>query len=169
MAQVTLKGNPINSCGDLPAVGSAAPAFNLCGGDLSEQTLANFKGKNVILNIVPSFDTPTCATSVKTFNSKAGELGDTQIVNVSADLPFAQKRFCGEHSVEHVTNLSCFRNPEFGKAYGTTLVDGPLLGLQCRAIVVINGEGQVVHSELVPEIADEPNYDAAISACKQTA
>ncbi len=169
MAEVTLKGNTCNTSGDLPAVGSAAPGFTLVAADLSEKTLADFAGKNVIINIVPSFDTGTCATSVKTFNSKAGELGDTVIVNVSKDLPFAQKRFCEAEKVEHVTNLSAFRCCEFGKEYGAALVDGPLKGLLTRAIVVVNGAGKVTHTELVGEIVNEPNYDAALAAVKQTA
>ena len=163
MAQITLKGNPCNTSGNLPAVGSAAPAFTLVAGDLSEKTLADFAGKNVVLNIVPSLDTPTCATSAKTFNEKAGSLGDTVIVNVSQDLPFAQKRFCEINQVEHVTNLSSFRSGKFAEAYGIGIVDGPLKGLLGRAIVVLDGTGKVTHTELVPEIAQEPNYDAALA------
>ncbi len=164
MAEITLKGNPINTCGDLPAVGSAAPGFTLVAGDLSEQSLQDFSGNNIILNIVPSFDTPVCATSVKSFNEKAGQMDGTQVINISMDLPFAQKRFCESNQVEHVTNLSAFRCSDFGKAYGMELVDGPLKGLLGRAIVVINGQGNVVYTELVPEIAQEPNYDAALSS-----
>ena len=169
MAEITLKGNPCNTSGDLPAVGGAAPAFTLVGGDLSESTLATFEGKNVVLNIVPSFDTPVCATSVKSFNEKAGELGDTVIVNVSKDLPFAQKRFCESAQVEHVTNLSAFRCSKFAEDYGIGIVDGPLQGLLGRAVIVVNGSGEVVYTELVPEIAQEPNYDAALAALSQTA
>lgn len=169
MAEISLKGTPCNTSGDLPAVGSAAPNFTLVAGDLSEKSLADFAGKNVILNIVPSFDTGTCATSVKTFNSKAGDIGDTQIVNVSKDLPFAQKRFCEAEGVEHVTNLSAFRCSQFGEQYGIGLVDGPLNGLLARGIVVIDGEGKVTYTELVQDIVDEPNYDAVLEAVKQTA
>ena len=169
MAEITLKGNSVNTSGDLPTIGSSAPDFNLVGGDLSEKSLADFAGKNIILSIVPSFDTGTCATSVKTFNSKAGDLGDTVIVNVSKDLPFAQKRFCDAEGIEFVTNLSAFRSQEFGEKYGIGMIDGPLKGLLGRAIVVINTNGEVVYTELVPEIVDEPNYDAAISAVAQTA
>ena len=169
MAKITLKGSECNTCGELPAVGSAAPAFTLVAGDLSEKTLADYAGKNVILNIVPSLDTGTCATSAKTFNAKAGELSDTVIVNVSKDLPFAQKRFCEAESVEHVSNLSSFRCGGFSKDYGCEIVDGPLKGLLSRAIVVINGSGEVVYTEQVSEIVDEPNYDAALSAVGQTA
>ena len=169
MADITLKGNACKTSGDLPAVGSAAPTFTLVAGDLSEKTLADFAGKNVILNIVPSFDTGTCATSVKKFNESAGELGDTVIVNVSKDLPFAQKRFCEANSVEHVTNLSAFRCSGFGEGYGIAILDGPLQGLLGRAVVALDGEGKVTYTELVSEIVDEPNYDAALAAVKQTA
>ena len=166
MAGITLKGNACNTCGDLPAVGSAAPAFTLVGGDLGDITLDTFKGKKVILNIVPSFDTPTCATSVKTFNAKVGELGDTAVLNVSKDLPFAQKRFCEANNVEHVTNSSAFRCDGFDKGYGVGIADGPLKGLLARAVVVVDADGKVAYAELVPEIADEPNYDAAVAAAK---
>ena len=169
MAGITLKGNPINTSGDLPAVGSKAPGFTLVAKDLSEATLESFAGKKVVLNIVPSFDTGVCATSVKTFNQKAGEIGETVIANVSMDLPFAQTRFCEAENVEHVTNLSCFRSPEFGSAYGIQLVDGPLQGLLGRAVVVLNENHEVIYNELVPEIAQEPNYDAALNALTQTA
>jgi thiol peroxidase len=169
MASITLKGNPCSTSGDLPGVGSLAPAFTLVGGDLGEQTLADFAGKNVILNIVPSLDTPVCAISAETFNKSAGELGETVIVNVSKDLPFAQKRFCESNNVDHVVNLSAFRCGQFGKDYGIEIVDGPLQGLLGRAIVVLDGEGKVTYTELVPEIAQEPNYDAALAAVKQTA
>ena len=169
MANITLKGNPINTSGDLPAVGSSAPNFKLVAADLSEKTLADFAGKNVIINIVPSFDTPTCAMSVKRFNEAVGELGETVIVNVSKDLPFAQKRFCADNSLEHITNLSAFRCNKFGEDYGIAFADGPLLGLLARGIVVLDGEGKVTYTELTPEIADEPNYDAALDAVKQLA
>ena len=169
MAEISLKGNSCNTSGELPAVGSAAPDFTLVAGDLSESTLSDLAGKNVILNIVPSFDTGTCAMSVKTFNSKAGELGDTVIVNISKDLPFAQKRFCEAEGVEHVTNLSAFRCDQFGDQYGIALVGGPLKGLLARGIVVLDGEGKVTYTELVPDIVDEPNYDAALAAVSQTA
>ena len=143
MAGITLKGNACNTSGDLPAVGSAAPAFTLVGGDLSDVTLDTVAGKKVILNIVPSFDTPTFATSVQTFNSKVGDLGDAVILNVSKDLPFAQKRFCESNKVEHVTNASAFRCSGFGDSYGVSIVDGPLKGLLARAVVVIDAEGKV--------------------------
>ena len=169
MANITLKGNPCNTSGDLPAVGSAAPEFTLVAGDLSEKSLADFAGKNVIFNIVPSLDTPVCATSAQTFNNSAGELGDTVVINVSEDLPFAQKRFCESNNVEHVHNLSAFRCDQFGKDYGMTIVDGPLKGLLGRAIVVVDGGGKVTYTELVPEIAQEPNYEAALGAVKEIA
>ena len=169
MADITLKGNACKTSGELPAVGAAAPAFTLVAGDLSEKTLADFAGKNVIVNIVPSFDTGTCATSVKKFNESAGELGDTVIVNVSKDLPFAQGRFCEANKVEHVTSLSAFRCSKFGESYGIEILDGPLQGLLGRAVVAFNGEGKVTYTELVSEIVDEPNYEAALAAFKQTA
>ncbi len=169
MAAITLKGNPCNTSGDLPSAGSSAPEFTLIANDLSEKNLADFAGKNIILNIVPSFDTPVCATSVKSFNEKAGELDATVIVNVSKDLPFAQKRFCESAQVEHVTNLSAFRCSQFENDYGIGIIDGPLKGLLGRAVVVINPSGKVVYTELVPEIAQEPDYDAALSVVTQTA
>lgn len=169
MADITLKGNACKTSGDLPAVGSSAPAFTLVGADLAEQTLANFAGKNVIVNIVPSFDTGVCAMSVQKFNESAGNLGNTTIVNVSRDLPFAQKRFCEANNVEHVTNLSAFRCDKFGEDYGMTILDGPLQGLLGRAVVVLDGEGKVTYTELVPEITQEPNYEAALAAVPQTA
>lgn len=164
MSKITLKGNACNTSGDLPAVGQQAPNFTLVAGDLSEKTLADFSGKKVIFNVIPSLDTPTCATSAKKFNEQAGALGGTQIINVSKDLPFAQKRFCESNQVEHVSNLSAFRCSKFGQDFGLEIVDGPLKGLLARAIVAVDASGKVVHTELVPEIANEPNYDAAIKA-----
>lgn len=164
MASITLKGNPINTCGDLPAVGSQAHAFSLTGADLSDVSLDHFLGKNVILSIVPSFDTPVCASSVRKFNEALGANENVVVVNVSMDLPFAQKRFCESEGLDHVVNLSTFRSGEFGTNYGMTIVDGPLAGLLGRAIVVINPEGLVAYTELVPEIAQEPDYDAALAA-----
>ena len=169
MASITLKGNACNTNGDLPATGSAAPGFSLIAGDLSEVSLDAFKGKNIVLSIFPSMDTPVCATSVRSFNEKAAGLENTVVVNVSKDLPFAQKRFCESEGIENVTNLSAFRSDQFGNDYGMTIVDGPLAGLLGRAIVVINESGEVVYNELVPEIAQEPNYDAALTAVPQTA
>ena len=166
MAQVTLKGNPFNTLGELPKVGDVAPAFTLTRTDLSEVTLQDFKGQRVVLNIFPSLDTPTCATSVRTFNSRASQAANTVVLCVSADLPFAAGRFCTTEGLEKVVPASVFRNPGFGKAYGVTLVDGPLRGLLARSIVVFDEHGKVLHTELVPEIAQEPNYDAALKALK---
>lgn len=164
MADITLKGNACKTSGDLPAVGSAAPGFTLVGGDLSDVTLESLKGKKVVLNIVPSFDTGTCATSVKTFNAKVGEMGGAVVLNVSMDLPFAQGRFCTAESVEHVTSASAFRCGKFASDYGVKIEDGPLQGLLARAVVVIDADGKVAYTEQVSEIVDEPNYDAAIAA-----
>ena len=163
MATVTLKGNPVDVAGTLPAVGTAAPAFTLTAGDLSDVGLAAFAVKKKILNIFPSVDTPTCATSVRKFNEKAAARDGVAVLCISADLPFAQKRFCGAEGIEGVANLSTFRNPGFAEAYGVKLASGPLAGLTARAVVVLDENDQVLHSELVAEIADEPNYDAALA------
>jgi thiol peroxidase len=164
MAKITLKGNPCNTSGALPSIGTSTPDFKLVAGDLSEKSLADFAGKKVVLNIVPSLDTPVCGLSAKTFNEKVGGHHQAMIINISKDLPFAQKRFCESNQVDHVSNLSAFRCDQFGNDYGVTIVDGPLKGLLARAIVVIDESGKVVHNELVPEIAQEPNYDAALKA-----
>lgn len=164
MATVTFKGGPVETAGDLPAVGSAAPDFALCKGDLSTASLKDYAGKNVVLNIFPSVDTPTCASSVKKFNEEAAKLENTVVLCVSEDLPFAQGRFCGAEGIENVETLSSFRSPDFGKTYGTSILSEPLNGLQSRAIVVIDGDGNVKHAEHVAEIADEPNYEAALGA-----
>lgn len=163
MAEVTLGGNPVNTSGDLPQVGSAAPAFTLTGSDLSDVSASGFEGKNIVLNIFPSVDTPTCATSVRTFNERAAGLDDTAVICVSADLPFAQGRFCGAEGIENVSTASTFRS-SFGADYGVNLVDGPLAGVLARAVVVIGADGNVKHTELVSEIAKEPDYDAALGA-----
>lgn len=162
MAQITLRGNPINTVGELPAVGSKAPGFSLVGGDLAAVSSEQFAGKPVVLNIFPSIDTPVCATSVRTFNERAAGAGAT-VVNVSKDLPFAQARFCGAEGIENVKTASAFRD-SFGEDYGVTIADGPMAGLLARAIVVIGADGNVAYTELVPEIAQEPNYDAALAA-----
>lgn len=164
MADITLKGNPFHTCGALPAVGAEAPDCELLKGDLSVEKLSAIGGKRV-LNIFPSIDTPVCATSVRTFNERAAAIDGVTVVNVSMDLPFAQGRFCAAEGIEGVQNRSAFRS-EFADAYGVRIVDGPLAGLCARAIVVLGGDGKVVHSELVPEIAQEPNYEAAIAAVK---
>ncbi len=166
MAQVTLKGNPIHTSGELPKVGAPAPGFNLVKTDLGEATLKDYAGRRVVLNIFPSLDTPTCATSVRTFNALASGAANTTVLCVSADLPFAAKRFCSTEGLENVVPASCFRHAEFGAAYGVALVDGPLKGLLARAIVVIDAKGTVLHTQLVPEIAEEPNYEAALAALK---
>ena len=166
MAQVTLKGNPVQVNGELPAVGSKAPAFSLVAGDLSDATLASFAGKRKVLNIFPSVDTPTCATSVRKFNAEANALPNTVVLNISADLPFAQARFCGAEGLENVQNLSTLRGREFIENYGVAIADGPLAGLTARAVVVLDENDNVLHSELVKEIAEEPNYEAVLAVLK---
>ncbi|QKX17383.1 thiol peroxidase [Microbulbifer sp. YPW1] len=163
MANITLKGNPVTTVGELPAVGSQAPAFTLVQGDLSEITLEDFAGKRVVLNIFPSVDTPTCATSVRTFNEKVSSLDNTVVVCVSADLPFAMSRFCGAEGIENVKLGSAFR-ASFGDDYGVAFETGPLKGLLSRSVVVIDENGKVVYTEQVAETADEPSYEGAISA-----
>ena len=166
MAQVTLKGNPINFDGQLPQKGQQAPAFSLVGGDLSDVTLASLSGKRKVLNIFPSIDTPTCATSVRKFNVEASKLPNTVVLCISADLPFAQKRFCGAEGLDNVVNLSTMRGASFLKDYGVAIASGPLVGVAARAVVVLDENDKVLHSELVGEIADEPNYDAALAVLK---
>ena len=165
MAQVTLRGKPLSTAGELPTVGSQAPAFALTGKDLSDVTNATFAGKRVVLNIFPSVDTAVCATSVRTFNQRAAAMEGATIVNVSADLPFAQNRFCGAEGIENASTASSFRS-DFGQAFGLTLTDGPMRGLLARAVVVLDEHGKVAYTELVPEIAQEPNYDAALATLK---
>ncbi|MGF6693858.1 thiol peroxidase [Metapseudomonas resinovorans] len=164
MAQVTLKGNPITVDGQLPQQGQQAPAFSLVGGDLSDVTLASLSGKRKVLNIFPSVDTPTCATSVRKFNVEASKLANTVVLCISADLPFAQKRFCGAEGLDNVINLSTMRGANFLKDYGVAIATGPLAGIAARAVVVLDENDKVLHSELVGEIADEPNYAAAINS-----
>lgn len=163
MAQVTLRGNPFNTSGELPAVGSSAPGFSLVGSDLSEITADSLSGKKVVLNIFPSIDTPTCATSVRTFNERAAGRDDTVVLCVSEDLPFAAGRFCGAEGIANVVTGSGFRG-SFADDYGVRLQDGPLAGLAARSVVVLDAGGKVVHTQLVGEIADEPDYDAALAA-----
>ena len=163
MAEVTLGGNPVHTSGDLPEVGGPAPSFSLVGTDLGEVTTADFEGKNLVLNIFPSVDTPTCATSVRTFNERAAVLDDTVVLCVSAYLPFAHSRFCGAEGIENVSSASTFRS-SFGSDFGVTLTDGTLAGVLARAVVVVGADGTVKHAELVPEIAHEPDYDAALGA-----
>lgn len=164
MASITLKGNPIETIGSLPATNAAAPNFTVVKSDLSEVSLADFKGQRLILNIFPSVDTGTCATSVRKFNEEASKLENTQVLCVSADLPFAAGRFCGAEGIEKVATGSTFRSASFGSDYGVTVTTGPLAGLLSRAIVVVNEEGNVVYTEQVSEIVDEPNYQAAIAS-----
>jgi thiol peroxidase len=163
MAQVTRKGSPVQISGDLPKVGAAAPAFTLVGGDLTDVTLADFAGKRKILNIFPSVDTPTCATSVRKFNAQASNLNHTVVLCISADLPFAQARFCGAEGLENVKNLSTMRSAGFMQDYGVAIADGSMVGLTTRAVVVLDEHDKVLHSELVPEIGQEPDYAAALA------
>jgi thioredoxin-dependent peroxiredoxin len=162
MATTALGGNPVNTVGDLPSVGSH-PSFDLAKGDLSPLTQADVAGKKVILNIFPSVDTPVCATSVRKFNEQASSLDNTVVVCVSADLPFAQGRFCGAEGLANVQTASTFRS-DFGTSWGLAIAEGPFAGLLARAVVVLDESGAVTYTELVPEIAQEPNYDAAIAA-----
>ncbi|SHE80939.1 thiol peroxidase, atypical 2-Cys peroxiredoxin [Lampropedia hyalina DSM 16112] len=164
MAQITLKGNPVEVAGQLPQPGQTAPAFTLVGTDLAEVGLDGFAGQRKVLNIFPSIDTPTCATSVRTFNQHASELANTVVLCISADLPFAQARFCGAEGLENVKTLSAFRNPDFASDYGVAIASGPLRGLAARAVIVLDENNQVLHSQLVPEIAEEPDYAAAEAA-----
>lgn len=164
MAQVTMKGTPVNTNGELPAVGSDAKDFNLIAGDLSVKSLADYKGQNIVLNIFPSVDTGTCATSVRTFNKSAAALENTKVLCISRDLPFAQGRFCGAEGIENVEMLSDFRDGKFGEDYGLNFADGPFTGLSSRCVVVVNAEGKIIHTEQVTEIVDEPNYEAALGS-----
>jgi thiol peroxidase len=164
MATTALRGNPVSTAGDLPAIGST-PSFTLTKADLSEVSAGDLAGKNVVLNIFPSVDTPVCANSVRTFNQRAGELENTIVLCVSADLPFAQKRFCGAEGIENVEVASTFRS-DFGQSFGVQLAEGPMKGLMARAVVVLDPQGKVSYTELVPEIAQEPDYDAALASLR---
>lgn len=164
MAQVTLKGTPAQTIGDLPAVGQTAPEFTLVDKELKEVSLQDYAGKKVVLNIFPSVDTPTCAMSVRRFNAEIGKRDNAVAVCASMDLPFAHARFCGAEGLEQVVSASAFRHPDFGQRYGVRLTDGPLQGLFARAVVVIDENGRVVYNQLVPEIAEEPDYAAALQA-----
>ena len=165
MAKITLKGNAINTTGELPVVNSQAKDFNLVAADLSEKSLKDFNGNKVVLNIFPSLDTGTCAASVRRFNQEAGNLGNTKVLCISKDLPFAQARFCGAEGLENVITLSDFRT-DFSKQYGLEIADGPLAGLSSRAVVILDESGKVVYTQQVPEIVDEPNYDEVLSILK---
>lgn len=164
MATITLKGNPIHTSGELPKVGAMAPDFKLTKTDLSDTSLKDFAGKRVILNIFPSIDTGVCAASVRSFNASAEKLENTVVLCVSNDLPFAQSRFCGAEGLKNVMPLSGFRHREFGDTYGLIIKDGPMAGLMSRAVVVIDAQGKIVYEEQVPEIVQEPNYEAALKA-----
>ena len=164
MSNVTLAGNPIKVGGTFPAKGSQAPDFTLTTGELGQATLASHAGKRRILNIFPSVDTGVCAASVRRFNQDAAKLANTVVLCISADLPFAQARFCGAEGLDNVVMLSSFRNPEFRSAYGVDIQDGPLAGLCARAVVVLDENDRVLHSERVPEIKQEPDYAAALAA-----
>ena len=164
MAKIALKGNPVNTVGELPQVGSKAKDFSLVKTDLSTTSLADFAGSKLVLNIFPSIDTSTCATSVRKFNVKASALPNTKVLCISRDLPFAMNRFCGAEGLDNVINLSDFRDASFGNEYGLTITDGPLQGLHSRAVIVLDENGVIKHTELVADIVDEPNYDNAIAA-----
>jgi thiol peroxidase len=164
MAEITLGGNPIHTNGELPAVGDQAPEFVLSDADLKDHRLADFSGKRVLLNIFPSIDTGVCATSTRSFNQHAKQYPDAEIVTVSADLPFALGRFCQAEDLANVRALSMLRNRDFANDYGVAIIDGPMAGLTARAVVVLDQQGKVVYTELVPEIAQEPDYDKALAA-----
>ena len=164
MAKITLRGNPIHSNGELPKVGSKAPDFKLTTKDLKDVTLADYQGKKKLLNIVPSLDTPVCALSTKKFNDHAKQHQDTVILIVSADLPFAMGRFCGVEHLDNVVPLSLMRDKKFAQDYGVLLLDGPLAGVTARAVVVLDANDKVMYTEMVPEIAQEPDYEKALKA-----
>jgi thiol peroxidase len=166
MATTRFKGNDVHTSGSLPSVGQKAPDFKVVGSDLSELTLASFAGKTLILNIFPSIDTAVCATSVRKFNESASSVPNATVLCVSMDLPFAHNRFCGAEGLKNVKTASDFRYQDFGKAYGVRLIDGPLAGLLARSVVVVGPDGTVKHSELVPDIGQEPNYEAALAAAR---
>ncbi|MEQ6886389.1 thiol peroxidase [Salicola sp. Rm-C-2C1-2] len=164
MAQVTLGGNPVEVSGSLPQPGDTAPDFTLTNPDMEEKTLSDWQSQRKILNIIPSVDTGVCAASTRTFNEKASGLDNTVVLVISADLPFAAARFCGAEGLNNVLPLSCFRNDSFREDYGVNLISGPFSGLCARAVVVLDGNNQVLHSQLAPEIGEEPDYDAALKA-----
>jgi len=166
MAQITFKGNQIHTAGNLPEIGATAPDFKLTSSDLSEKSLSDYKGKNVVLNIFPSVDTGVCAQSVRTFNKEVSAVDNTVVLCISKDLPFALNRFCAAEGLQNVETLSDFKSTDFTNAYGVQMTDGPLNGLMSRAVVVINPEGKVVYNEQVPEITQEPDYNHAINALK---
>ena len=164
MAQITLEGNPFNTVGDLPEVGSKAPGFTLTGTDLADVSLDQFAGKKVVLNIFPSLDTPVCADSIRHFNKEAGSMDNAVVLCISADLPFAFSRFCTTEGLDNVVSLSTFKSPAFGKDYGVGIEEGVLAGLMSRAVIVVDEAGNVTYTEQVPEIAQEPDYASALAA-----
>ena len=164
MAKVTLKGNPVNTSGNLPSKNTQAPDFTLVKSDLGKLTLSELKGKKLILNIFPSLDTSVCATSVRKFNQIAAGKINTVVLAISKDLPFAHGRFCTTEGITNVVTLSGFRDSSFGKLYGVDIIDGPLAGLYARSVVVLDEKSKVVYTQLVPEITQEPDYDAALAA-----
>jgi thiol peroxidase len=166
MTQVTFKGDPIKIHGELPPKGSSAPNFNLVTKELADVSLADYSGKRIVLNIFPSVDTPVCATSVRRFNQEVSSLENCVVLCVSMDLPFAHARFCGAEGLDDVVSVSDFRSGDFGRDYGVTIVDGPLRGLFSRAVVIIDEQGNVAYTQHVPEIAEEPDYEAALSVLK---
>lgn len=166
MANITLQGNPIKTVGNLPEPGSEAKDFNLVQSDLADISLSEFKGKNVVLNIFPSLDTATCATSVRKFNKDASSYTNTVVLCISADLPFAAGRFCTTEGLKDVYTASVFRDSSFGTDYGVLITDGPLKGLLSRAVVVVDPEGRVIYNQQVPEIVDEPDYESALKVIK---
>lgn len=168
MTAITFKGNTIHTLGALPKAGDMAPDFKATDGDLNDITLQHFLGKKVILNIFPSLDTGVCANAMRRFNDLAKQFPKMQILSISADLPFAQQRFCKQEDIKNILPLSIFRHPDFGKKYGVLLTDGPLAGLLARSVVAINEKGNVIYTELVKEITDEPNYSGLISALQKT-
>ena len=166
MAKITLKGNPVETIGNLPKLGDKAPKFKLVKSDLSEIKLKDYKGTRLVLNITPSIDTGVCANSVRRFNELATQFDNTKVLYISKDLPFAQARFCGAEGIDNVETLSDFVKGKFGKKYGVTILTGPMKGLLSRSIVVINEEGNVIYTEQVSETVDEPNYDKVIEVLK---
>ena len=166
MAKILFKGGEVNTNGDLPKVGSVAPNFTLVNTGLADVSLADYKGKNVVLSINPSLDTSVCAATARKFNTTLSQLANTVVLYITKDLPFAHNRFCTTEGIENVVTLSDYRNPEFATTYGVLVQDGALKGLMARAIVVINPQGVVTYTEMVPEITIEPNYDNVIAALK---
>ena len=166
MAKITLKGNTINTSGELPAKGEKAKDFTLVKNDLSRVSLNDFNAKNLVLNVFPSLDTGTCAASVRRFNEEAAGLDDTEVLCISRDLPFAQARFCGAEGIDKVVTLSDFETGQFGKDYGLEIAEGPMKGLHSRAVIVIDKEGKIIYTQQVPEIVDEPDYESVLKVLK---